>query len=172
VQGLSVENLVGDLACYYAQQGGRVLVFDARAHDDPTASPPAWSGPAGENIRIETENYLNGRTNVPAACFAPTLIAGINYTRGDVSAHMNGVIEMHRFRQLVQLMRDQYALTLLITRPSSDFGADDFLPTLADGIVAIVDEKAGPRESQIHLDRLNESDAMVYGAVAVGRDIS
>jgi len=166
-KGLRVEALVGDLGWYYAQHGGRVLVFDARSFES-SSSLPAWAGPAAGEVGIEVEDFVLGHLDRPGACFVSTLISSIDYSRCDVFKNLNGVLSMYRFRRLVEEMKNSYSLVLIITpemyRRDPE---DDFLGHLAEGVVVVLNEGVNPAEVDAYIQNLRTLDRTVYGAVTV-----
>ena len=169
--GLRIESLVGDLGCYYAQHGGRVLVFDARPLEG-SSSLPAWAGPAAGEVGIEVEDFILGHLDRPSACCVSTLIASIDYSRCDVFKHLGGVLSMYRFRRLVEEMKSSYSLILLITpemyRRDPE---DDFLGHLAEGVVVVMSDGVNPAEVDAYIHSLRALDRTVYGAVTVPRGV-
>jgi hypothetical protein len=166
VEGLRIEALVADLGCYYAQHGGRVLVFDSRPLEK-LSTIPAWAGPKAEAAEEEVRSFLLGQSDDPTACFASTLISSIDYSRGDVSKLLSGVLTMYRFRQLVQEMRNYYSLVLLITSEMCRGGEENVLSSLAEGVVVVLNDGADPAEVDAYIRNLNANDITVYGTVSV-----
>jgi capsular polysaccharide biosynthesis protein len=166
VPGLRVETLAGDLGCYYAQHSGRVLIFDTRAVENGS-SIPAWAGPRSGAIGDDVESFLIGHTDRPAACFASTLIASIDYSRCEIFKHLNGVLAMYRFRRLVEEMKNSYSLVLMITPERYQGGEDDFLGNLSEGIVVVMNEGADPAEVDAYIQNLRANETPIYGAVMV-----
>jgi hypothetical protein len=162
---LSVESLVGDLACHFAQLGDRVLVFDAR-----TGRPgiPSWVGPNASHVHERVGSFLEGTTDRAGGCFASTLITSVDYSRADLLKQLNGVIATYRFRRMAQDMRERYSLVLMIAPDlESAGGADDFLSTISEGVVVVLGEKTNPAELEGYIDNLRGAEHTLYGAVTM-----
>jgi uncharacterized protein involved in exopolysaccharide biosynthesis len=165
--GLRIDSLVGDLGCFYAQTGGRVLIFDARTAAEG-ASLPAWAGPGAAEVEQHVEGFIEGHSELSAACFGPTLIASIDYSRCDLSRFLSGVMAMYRFRRLVHEMKERYTLVLMITPQCYRVGGEgDFYSTMAEGIVVVLGESTDPAQVEEYLQNLRDSETPVYGAVTV-----
>jgi capsular polysaccharide biosynthesis protein len=165
-RGLGVENLLGDLACHLIRETGRVLVFEARA-DIENPAFPAWTGPSAREATEHAINYLEGRSERSAGCFAETLISQIDYARADLSRHLQSVMAMYRFRRLVNEMRDRYSLVLMITPERYRGEDDDVFTTLGDGIVVVINQDADPADVEQYLRSLSACETPVYGAFTV-----
>ena len=160
---LQVTSLMGDLGKHLCQEGSRVLVFDGRA----TAETPAWAGPNGSAVSARVEGYLDGRSEA-THCFIPTALKNVEYSRADLSNRVSGVMSAHRFRQLVEEMRERYSLVLMVAPPMALDGNDPLLATLAEGLVIVTESSAPPNQIKAYIDHLAEHiPAPVYGALSV-----
>src|SRR5260221_10564375 len=102
---------IGDLGRFFSDRGDKVLVFDARQ----AAEMPSWVGANG--VADTVAGYLNGHADGSTGCFVPTSLAGVDYSRVDLSSQISGVLEAHRFRQLIEQMRDSYSVVFLVRPP-------------------------------------------------------
>jgi len=160
---LQLTSLIGDLGLQLSQEGNRVLVFDAR----PTAENPAWAGPNTQAVANRVEGYLDGRSEA-THCFIPTAMKNVEYSRADLSNRVSGVMSAHRFRQLVEEMRERYSLVLMVAPPMALDGNDPLLATLAEGLVIVTESSAPPNQIKAYIDHLAEQiPAPVYGALSV-----
>ena len=165
-EGLCVENLLGDLACYLTRNSGRVLVFEART-DTENPAYPAWTGPSAREVSEQLDQYLDGKTERSSTCFAETLISSIDYARSDLSKHLQGVMPMYRFRRLMTDMKERYSLVLMITPQRFHGDDDDVFTTLGEGIVVVINQDADPAHVEEYLRGFNASETPVYGAFTV-----
>ena len=160
---LQLTTLIGDLGMQLSNDGSRVLVFDARA----VAETPAWAGPNAPGVSARVEGYLDGRSEA-TQCFIPTAMKNVEYSRADLSNRVSGVMSAHRFRQLVEEMRERYSLVLMVAPPMALDGNDPLLATLAEGLVVVTESTAPPNQIKAYIDHLAEQiSAPVYGALSV-----
>jgi capsular polysaccharide biosynthesis protein len=163
---LNLAPAIGDLGQYFTDRGDRVLVFDARA----AAEMPTWAGPNAPGVAETVEGYLDGVANAPSDCFVSTSLNGVEYSRADLSTRVGGVMAAHRFRQLVEEMRERYSLVFLVGPPVTLESGDSLLATLAEGMVLVTETSANPTEVTAYLQTLSEhAPARVYGTLAVPR---
>src|SRR5262249_15357058 len=108
---LRVTPAIGDLGRHLSRNGDRVLVVDAR----PAAETPGWAGSGAPAVAASVEGSLDGRPAAPADCFVPTSLDGVEYSRADLASRVSGVIAAHRFRQLVEEMRERYSVVLMVS---------------------------------------------------------
>jgi Mrp family chromosome partitioning ATPase len=163
---LQVAPVIGDLGEFFSQRGDRVLVFDARH----AAETPAWAGPSAPQVANTVEGYLDGRAETAAECFVPTAMNGVEYSRADLSSRVSGVLSAHRFRQLVEEMRERYSLVFLVAPPVSLDRADPILAMMAEGMVLVTETSANPVEVHAFLDTLcQQVPARLYGTLTVPR---
>ena len=161
---LNVGPAMGDLGQIFTQRGERVLVFDAR-HD---AATPTWAGAGAPDVAHSVEGFLDGRAQAPGECFVCTDLNGVEYSRADLSTRVAGVMAAHRFRQLVEEMRERYSLVFLVSPPVTLDGGDSLLATLAEGMVLVTESSANPTEVHAYLETLtHQAPARVYGTLAV-----
>jgi uncharacterized protein involved in exopolysaccharide biosynthesis len=161
---LKVAPAMGDLGRIFTEKGERVLVFDAR-HD---AETPSWAGSRAPDVAQSVEGFLDGRAEAPAECFVSTDLNGVEYSRADLSTRVTGVMAVHRFRQLIEEMRERYSLVFLVGPPVSLDGGDPMLATLAEGMVLVTETSANPTEVHAYLETLShQAPARVYGTLAV-----
>jgi len=165
-EGLCVENLLGDLACYLTRNSGRVLVFEARTHLENPAFP-AWTGPSAREVSEQLDHYLDGQTERSSGCFAETLISSIDYARSDLAKHLQSVMSMYRFRRLITEMKERYSLVLMITPQRFHGDDDDVFTTLGEGIVVVINQDADPASVEEYLRGFSASQTPVYGAFTV-----
>jgi Mrp family chromosome partitioning ATPase len=162
-ENLQVAPVVGGLGEVFGQRG-KVLVFDARQ----SAEMPAWAGPHSTAIARTVEGYLDGQSDAANACFVPTTIDGVEYSRADLTTRVNGVMTAHRFRQLVEEMRDRYSVVFLVAPPVSLDDADPILAMMAEGMVLVTETSADPVVVHAYLDTLcQQVPARLYGTLAV-----
>jgi uncharacterized protein involved in exopolysaccharide biosynthesis len=163
---LKLAPAIGEMGQYFTQRGERVLVFDAR-HD---AETPAWAGPDAPAVARTVEGYLDGQAAAATGCFVPTSLNGVEYSRADLSTRVGGVMAAHRFRQLVEEMRERYSLVFLVGPPVTLDGGDPMLATLAEGMVLVTEASASPSEVHAFVESLNQqAPARVYGTLSVPR---
>lgn len=160
---LKVTTLMGDMSQVFARQGNRVLVFDARN----TNEIPAWAGPQAPSVALRVESFLDGQSSATGQCFVPTSIPSVEYSRADVQQHVAGVMASHRFRQLIEEMRERYSIVLMVT-PTMVLGDDHpLLPALAEGMVLVTESDLSPVDLQRMLSAASEQlPTTVYGALA------
>lgn len=162
-ENLQVAPVVGGLGEVFGQRG-KVLVFDARQ----AAESPEWAGPEAPKVARTVEGYLDGQSEVANACFVPTAINGVEYSRADLTTRVNGVMAAHRFRQLVEEMRDRYSVVFLVAPPVSLDDADPILAMMAEGMVLVTETSADPVAVHAYLDTLcQQVPARLYGTLAV-----
>jgi Mrp family chromosome partitioning ATPase len=163
---LKVAPAIGDLGRIFTERGDRVLVFDAR-HD---AENPSWAGPRAPEVARTVEGFLDGRADATSECFVPTNLNGVEYSRADLSTRVAGVMAAHRFRQLVEQMRERYSVVFLVGPPVTLDGSDPMLATLAEGMVLVTESSADLSEVHAYLDALSHQvPTRVYGTLAVPR---
>jgi uncharacterized protein involved in exopolysaccharide biosynthesis len=163
MEELAVAPVMGDLGEMFTRNGEKVLVFDARQ----SATAPQWAGPAGNDIAATVEGFLDGQADASTGCFTPTMLNGVEYSRADLSTRVTGVMAAHRFRQLVEEMRERYSMVLLVTPPVS-FDSEPLLATLAEGMVLVTETSADPMEVHAYLDTLcQQVSARLYGTLSV-----
>ena len=74
----------------------------------------------------------------------------------------------HRFRQLVEEMRERYSLVLMVSPPVTMDCGDALLGTLAEGMVLVVESGAAQPELHTLLQTLRDQySATLYGTLAV-----
>ena len=160
---LQIAPVVGGLGEVFGQKG-KVLVFDARQ----MAETPDWAGPDSSAIARTVEGYLDGQSDAANACFSPTTIDGVEYSRADLTTRVNGVMTAHRFRELVEAMRDRYSVVFLVAPPVSLDDADPILAMMAEGMVLVTETSADPVAVHAYLDTLcQQVPARLYGTLAV-----
>jgi uncharacterized protein involved in exopolysaccharide biosynthesis len=163
---LQVAPVIGDLGEFFSQRGDRVLVFDARH----AAETPEWAGPKAPTVANSVEGYLDGKAEAPSECFVPTAMNGVEYSRADLSSRVSGVLSAHRFRQLVEEMRERYSLVFLVAPPVSLDQGDPLLAMMAEGMVLVTETSANPVEVHAFLDTLcQQVPARLYGTLTVPR---
>jgi hypothetical protein len=161
---LQVGPVVGGLSEVFRRRGERVLVFDARQ----AVETPDWAGPQAPSVARNVESYLDGAADGAANCFVPTSLEGVEYSRADLSQRVSGVLSAHRFRQLVEQMRERYSVVFLVAPPVSLEESDPMLAMLAEGMVLVTETSANPVEVHAYLDTLcQQVPARLYGTVAV-----
>jgi uncharacterized protein involved in exopolysaccharide biosynthesis len=161
---LQVGPVVGGLSEVFRRRGERVLVFDARQ----AAETPDWAGPQAPSVARNVERYLDGNADGSAECFVPTSLDGVEYSRADLSQRVSGVFSAHRFRQLVEQMKERYSVVFLVAPPVSLEEGDPMLAMLAEGMVLVTETSANPVEVHAYLDTLcQQVPARLYGTVAV-----
>ena len=157
--------IIGDLGRQLSLDGSRVLVFDARGGNEH----PAWAGPAAPGVAGRVDGYLNGRSDA-TNCFVPTMMKNVEYSRADLSNGVSGVMSAHRFRQLVEEMRERYSLVLMVAPTMVLDGNDPLLGALAEGLVVVTENNAQPNQIRAYIESLADSvPAPVYGALSVPR---
>lgn len=162
-ENLQVAPVVGGLGEVFGQKG-KVLVFDARQ----LAESPDWAGPDSTAIARTVEGYLDGQSDAAGSCFVPTTIDGVEYSRADLTTRVNGVMTAHRFKQLVEEMRDRYSMVFLVAPPVSLDEADPILAMMAEGMVLVTETSADPVAVHAYLDTLcQQVPARLYGTLAV-----
>ncbi len=160
---LRVTPVIGDLGKILTGRGDRVLVFDAR----PSVENPAWAGPMVSAVN----DFLTGNSSVePGKCFVPTALQGVEYSRGDLSKQLDGVMAAHRFRRLVEEMQERYSLVLMVSPPVTLDSTDQVLPTLADGMVLVAESTAPAKDIHDYIEALTRRvPAPLYGTLTVPR---
>lgn len=160
---LQLSHIIGDLGRHLSQQGNRVLVFDARQ----TAENPSWAGTQAPNVGKRVEGFLDGRSEA-TQFFVPTAMKNVEYSRADLATHVSGVMSAHRFRQLVEEMRERYSLVLMVAPTMVLDGNDPLLAPLAEGLVVVAENTIMPSQIQAYINNLAEQlTAPVYGALTV-----
>ncbi len=164
---MNIESLVGELARHFAQLGDRVLVFDARPGNPMI---PSWAGPNAPTAQNRVIQFLEGTNDRAGGCFTPTKLASVDYSGADLSEHLNGVIATYRYRRMAEEMRERYTLVLMMA-PDLEYLGDeeDYLSTMAEGVVLILDEHTNPTEVEGYIHNLRATDASVYGAVLMNK---
>lgn len=153
---------IGDLGQYFSDRGDRVLVFDTRH----VAETPAWVHANG--VAETVAGYLNGTADGPTGCFVPTDLRGVEYSRVDLASRVSGVLEAHRFRQLIEQMRDRYSVVFLVGPPVNLDEDHPLLASMAEGMVLVTETAANPVEVHAYLDTLcQQVPARLYGTLAV-----
>ncbi len=148
----------------FSRRGERVLVFDARQ----VAETPDWAGPQAPAVGKTVEGYLDGQSDAATGCFVPTALNGVEYSRADLSTRVSGVLSAHRFRQLIEEMKERYSVVFLVAPPVSLEETDPILAMLAEGMVLVTESSANPIEIHAFLDTLcQQVPARLYGTVAV-----
>jgi len=161
---LLVASVMGDLGELFTRRGERVLVFDARH----SAETPEWAGSSAPTVAATVEGYLEGRAETSKECFVPTNMKGVEYSRADLSTGVTGVLAAHRFRQLVEEMRERYSLVFFVGPPVQLDAGDALLATLAEGMVLVTETSADPVEIHAYLDTLcQQVPARLYGTLSV-----
>jgi len=93
---------------------------------------------------------------------------GVEYSRADLSTGVTGVLAAHRFRQLVEEMRERYSLVFFVGPPVQLDAGDALLATLAEGMVLVTETSADPVEVHAYLDTLcQQVPARLYGTLSV-----
>lgn len=163
VDQLRVTPVIGDLGRILTDRGDRVLVFDAR----PSAETPAWAGARAPTVA----GFLGGQSAAGlGACFAPTAMKGVEYSRGDLSGQIDGVMAAHRFRQLVEEMQERYSLVFVVTPPVTLDGADPVFGHLAEGMVLVAESTAPSADVHAYIESLTKRvSAPLYGTLTVPR---
>ncbi|MBO0700183.1 MAG: hypothetical protein J2P46_17420, partial [Zavarzinella sp.] len=165
-QELKVAPAIGEMGQFFTQRGERVLVFDARAD----AETPPWAGPDAPAVASTVEGYLDGRAAAPTDCFVPTSLEGIEYSRADLATRVGGVMAAHRFRQLVEEMRERYSVVFLVGPPVTVPDGDPLLATLAEGMVLVTESSASPSEVHAFVENLSHQvPTRLYGTLSVPR---
>jgi uncharacterized protein involved in exopolysaccharide biosynthesis len=160
---LCVAPVMGDLGEVFTRKGERVLVFDARH----LAETPEWAGPNAPNLAATVEGYLDGDSEASTGCFVSTTLNGVEYCRADLSTRVTGVMAAHRFRQLVEEMREKYSLVFFVAPPVS-FDCEPLLAALAEGMVLVTETSANPVEVHAYLDTLcQQVPTRLYGTLSV-----
>lgn len=160
---IKVTPLMGDLGQVFARQGNRVLVFDAR----PTNEIPSWAGPQAPTVNTRVEKYLDGQSTTAGQCFVPTTLNGVEYSRTDVMQQVAGVMASHRFRQLIEEMRERYSIVLMVTPTLALSDDHPLLPALAEGMVLVTESDVSPADLHQMLAAVREQlPTTVYGALA------
>lgn len=160
---LQLAPIIGDLGRHLSQDGSRVLVFDARGGQET----PPWAGPMAPEVSRRVEGYLDGSSE-STQCFAPTMLRNVEYSRADLTQGVSGVMTAHRFRQLVEEMRERYSLVLMVAPPIVLEGNDPLLTALAEGLVIVTENNAQPQQIKAYIDSLAEQvPAPVFGALSV-----
>jgi uncharacterized protein involved in exopolysaccharide biosynthesis len=163
---LKVGPAIGEMGEFFTKRGERVLVFDARQD----AETPSWAGPDAPAIARTVEGYLDGRPAAATDCFVPTALEGVEYSRADLATRVGGVMAAHRFRQLLEEMRERYSLVFLVGPPVTVPGGDPLLATLAEGMVLVTESSASPSEVHAFVESLNQqAPARLYGTLSVPR---
>jgi uncharacterized protein involved in exopolysaccharide biosynthesis len=163
---LEVAPVVGGLGEVFGNRGDRVLVFDARH----CAESPAWAGPQAPDVARNVEGFLDGNADKTAGCFVPTTLNGVEYSRADLLQRVSGVVAAHRFRQLIEAMRERYSVVFLVAPPVSLADGDPLLAMLAEGMVLVTETSADPVEIHAYLDTLcQQVPARLYGTLTVPR---
>jgi hypothetical protein len=169
VPTLKIESLVGDLACFVSQTAGKVLVFDSRPLLNAN-SIPAWIGHDGIEVGQRVEDFLEGKTDKPATCFAPTQVSKVEYSRAQLSSYVNNMIGMYRFHRLVEEMRERFAMILLIAPAvNPELGDENYLQSLVDGSILVLDGQENPVRTHNYVDLLRASDAPLMGSIVFER---
>jgi hypothetical protein len=159
---LRVAPAIGDLGRYFSERGDRVLVFDART----MAETPGWVKANGVDASVA--GFLQGQADKVGECFVPTDLAGVEYSRVDLNKKASGVMEAHRFKQLVDQMRERYSVVFLVGPPVNLEEDHPLLATLAEGMVLVTETTADPVEVHAYLDTLCQRvPARLYGTLAV-----
>ncbi|WP_157369326.1 hypothetical protein [Zavarzinella formosa] len=160
---LQLTPIIGDLGRQLSQEGNRVLVFDARTG----VEHPSWAGPNTPGVANRVEGYLDGQSEA-THCFVPTSMKNVEYSRADLTNRVSGVMSAHRFRQLVEEMRERYSLVLMVA-PTMELGGNDpLLTALAEGLVLVTESTAPANQIRAYIDHLAEQvPAPVYGALSV-----
>lgn len=159
---LKLTPAIGDLGQYFSNRGDRVLVFDTRQ----AAETPDWVQANG--VAETVAGYLSGSADGSTGCFVPTSLRGVEYSRADLSQQISGVLEAHRFRQLLEQMRERYSVVFLVG-PAVTLEVDHpLLATMAEGMVLVTETAANPVEVHAYLDTLcQQVPARLYGTLAV-----
>ena len=159
---LKLTPAIGDLGQYFSSRGDRVLVFDTRE----AAETPDWVQANG--VAETVAGYLNGTADGSTGCFVPTSLRGVEYSRVDLNQQISGVLEVHRFRQLLEQMREQYSVVFLVGPPVTLEVDHPLLATMAEGMVLVTETAANPVEVHAYLDTLcQQVPARLYGTLAV-----
>lgn len=159
---LRVAPAIGDLGRFFSDRGDRVLVFDARQ----AAETPAWV--RSDGVDASVAGYLNGLADGTTGCFVPTELQGVEYSRVDLSNHVSGVLETHRFRQLLEQMRERYSVVFVVGPPVNLEADHPLLASMAEGMVLVTETAANPVEVHAYLDTLcQQVPARLYGTLAV-----
>jgi capsular polysaccharide biosynthesis protein len=153
---------IGDLGQYFSDRGDRVLVFETRK----SADTPTWVG--GNGVADTVAGYLNGLADGTTGCFVPTALRGVEYSRVNLSNPVAGVMEAHRFRQLIEQMRERYSVVFLVGPPLNLEEDHPLLASMAEGMVLVTETAANPVEVHAYLDTLcQQVPARLYGTLAV-----
>jgi len=161
-EDLRVAPAIGDLGRYFSDRGDRVLVFDTRH----AAESPPWVHANG--IAEAVAGYLNGTADGSTGCFVPTELRGVEYSQVDLSNRVSGVMEAHRFRQLIEQMRERYSVVFLVGPPVNLEEDHPLLASMAEGMVLVTETAANPVEVHAYLDTLcQQVPARLYGTLAV-----
>jgi Mrp family chromosome partitioning ATPase len=159
---LKLTPAIGDLGQYFSNRGDRVLVFDTRQ----AAETPDWVQANG--VAETVAGYLNGTADGSTGCFVPTALRGVEYSRVDLNQQISGVLEVHRFRQLLEQMREKYSVVFLVGPPVTLEVDHPLLATMAEGMVLVTETAANPVEVHAYLDTLcQQVPARLYGTLAV-----
>jgi uncharacterized protein involved in exopolysaccharide biosynthesis len=163
-ENLQVAPVMGGLGEVFGQRGDRVLIFDARQ----TAETPDWAGPQAPVVARNVEGYLDGQADGATDCFVSTNLSGVEYSRADLTSHVSGVMAVHRFRQLVEEMRERYSVVFLVGPPVSLDESDPLLAMMAEGMVLVTESSADPVQVHAYLDTLCQKvPARLYGTLEV-----
>ena len=159
---LRVAQSIGDLGRLLSGRGNRVLIFDGRH----SAETPTWADKAVPTVT----SFLGGQISSPETCFVPTSIQGVEYSCGDLSHPLDGVLAAHRFRQMVEQMQERYSLVLMVSPPVTLQDNDPLLPTLAHGLVLVTESNAPPQDISAYIESITRlTPAPVYGTLPVSR---
>jgi hypothetical protein len=159
---LKLAPAIGNLGEYFTRRGDRVLVFDTRN----SAETPAWVHANG--VADTVAGFLDGTADGSTGCFVPTDLNGVEYSRVDLANRVTGVVEAHRFRQLLEQMRDRYSVVFLVGPPVNLEEDHPLLASMAEGMVLVTETAANPVEVHAYLDTLcQQVPARLYGTLAV-----
>ena len=116
---------------------------------------PSWAGPNAPTAQNRVIQFLEGTNDRAGGCFTPTKLASVDYSGADLSEHLNGVIATYRYRRMAEEMRERYTLVLMMA-PDLEYLGDeeDYLSTMAEGVVLILDEHTNPTEVEGYIHNL------------------
>jgi len=161
---VQIDAVVGELARHYARDGEPVLLFDARPGCRQSAPPL----PVVEPAPGELDAFLCGATDDPGDCFAATQVPAVEFARGELARCVgDGMMGLHRMRQLLDEIRRRYARVLMIAPPLEEAADLDFLTALSEAVVLVVPDQVSPAQVRPYVRSLRSADAPLRGAVVV-----
>jgi uncharacterized protein involved in exopolysaccharide biosynthesis len=161
---VQIDTVVGELARHYARGGEPVLLFDARPGSKESTPPLPVAAPAP----AELDAFLCGAADEPGDCFATTQVPAVEFARGELARCVgDGMMGLHRMRQLLDEMRRRYTRVLMIAPPLQEAADLDFLTALSEAVVLVVPDQFSPAQVRPYVRSLRSADAPLCGAVVV-----